>query len=309
MSDLKKTKPRSPSPTGQNTYPAGPIRERILKAAFSLFSESGFSATSMLDIVTRARVSKRDLYALFPNKHALLAACIHERAGRMRRPLDTAAPVPQTRDALTKLLVEFGVSVLKTVCQPEVLTVYRLAIAESDRAPEIARTLDNSGREANHKTLAQLLAKAQERRLVANADPAALAARYFTMLWGDLLLGLLMRVRKAPTAREFRPMPVRRRKPCSADFHSTMKYRNRPIGERKTLRVVRECLRLGPRYWVFRCGRPGASGQSAARILLLPRFQTDLRIAAMAHHEMCLLPNRRNSLVLCYHSALNLICR
>ena len=156
----------------------------------------------MLDIVTRARVSKRDLYAFFPNKHALLAACIHERAGRMRRPLDTAAPVPQTRDALTKLLVEFGVSVLKTVCQPEVLTVYRLAIAESDRAPEIARTLDNSGREANHKTLAQLLAKAQERRLVANADPAALAARYFTVLWGDLLLGLLMRVRKAPTERE-----------------------------------------------------------------------------------------------------------
>jgi len=53
MSDLKKTKPRSPSPTGQKTYPAGSIRERVLKSAFSLFSESGFSATSMLDIVTR----------------------------------------------------------------------------------------------------------------------------------------------------------------------------------------------------------------------------------------------------------------
>jgi len=202
MSDLKKTKPRSPSPTGQNTYPAGPIRERILNAAFSLFAESGFSTSSMLDIVTRARVSKRDLYALFQNKHAVLAACIHERAGRMRRPLDNAAPVPQTRDALTKLLVEFGVSVLKTVCQPEVLTVYRLAIAESDRAPEIALTLHHNGREANHKALVALLTKALERRLVANADPAALAARYFTMLWGDLLLSLLMRVREAPTERE-----------------------------------------------------------------------------------------------------------
>ena len=201
MSKIKKTKP-APNPTSQNTYPARPIRERMLHAAFSLFAEAGFSTTSMLDIVTRARVSKRDLYALFQNKHAVLAACIHERAGRMRRPLDTAAPVPETRDALTKLLVEFGVSVLKTVCQPEVLTVYRLAIAESDRAPEIARTLDNSGREANHKTLAQLLAKAQERRLVANAAPAALAARYFALLWGDLLLSLLMRVREAPTERE-----------------------------------------------------------------------------------------------------------
>jgi AcrR family transcriptional regulator len=133
MSDLKKTEPRSPSPTAE--YPAGPIRERILNAAFSLFAESGFSTTSMLYIVTRARVSKRDLYALFQNKHAVLAACIHEHARRMRRTLDTAAPVPQTRDALAKLLVDFGVSILKTACQPEVLTVFRLAIAESDRAP------------------------------------------------------------------------------------------------------------------------------------------------------------------------------
>ena len=195
MSKIKKTKP-TPNPT------AGPIRERILNAAFSLFAESGFSTTSMLDIVTRARVSKRDLYALFQNKHAVLAACIHERTGRMRRPLDTATSEPQTRETMAKLLVEFGVSILKTVCQPEALTVFRLAIAESDRAPEIARTLDNSGREANHKTLAQLLAKAQERRLVANDDPEALAARYFALLWGDLLLSLLMRVRKAPTERE-----------------------------------------------------------------------------------------------------------
>ncbi len=30
----------------------------------------------MLEIVTRARVSKRDLYALFNNKHAVLAAGI-----------------------------------------------------------------------------------------------------------------------------------------------------------------------------------------------------------------------------------------
>jgi AcrR family transcriptional regulator len=167
-----------------------------------LFSECGFSATSMLDIVTRARVSKRDLYALFDNKHAVLAACIQERVERVRRPLDTAASIPQSRDALAKLLIEFGVSILKTVCNPEVLTVFRLAIAESDRAPEIALTLHHSSREADLKALAALLTKAQERRLVAAGDAAVLAARYFAALWGDLLLSLLMRVREAPTDRE-----------------------------------------------------------------------------------------------------------
>ncbi|MBV9999829.1 MAG: TetR/AcrR family transcriptional regulator [Verrucomicrobia bacterium] len=178
------------------------IRDRVVTAAFSLFRDRGFSSTSMLDIVTRARVSKRDLYALFKNKHAVLAACISERAQRARRPLDTTAPMPQSRDALAALLVELGVSILTTVCQPEVLTVYRLAIAESDRAPEIARTLDGSGREANQKALTELVGQAQARGLVRAGDPEALAIRYLAVLWGDLLIRLLMRVREAPTERE-----------------------------------------------------------------------------------------------------------
>jgi hypothetical protein len=119
---------------------ANSIRDRVLNAAFSLFREHGFSGTSMLDIVTEARISKRDLYALFRNKHEVLAACIGERTERMRRPLDTMISTPQTRNVLTTLLVEFGVSALKTMCHPDALTVFRLAIAESDRAPEVART-------------------------------------------------------------------------------------------------------------------------------------------------------------------------
>jgi hypothetical protein len=82
------------------------------------------------------------------------------------------------------MLVEFGVSLLKTVCHPEVLTVFRLAIAESDRAPEIGRALDSSGREANQKALIELIRKAQAQRLVAAGDPDILAGRYFAVLVG-----------------------------------------------------------------------------------------------------------------------------
>jgi AcrR family transcriptional regulator len=193
-------KPHSPSV--QSKQLSTSFRDRVLKAAFTLFREQGFSSTSMLQIVTRARVSKRDLYALFNNKHAVLAACIRERAQQMRRPLDTTIPVPQTRDAMAALLVELGVSILKTVCHPDVLTVFRLAIAESDRAPEVARTLDGSGREANRKALTLLVRKAQTRGLLLSGEPAALADRYLNVLWGDLLVRLLMRVREAPTGRE-----------------------------------------------------------------------------------------------------------
>ena len=202
MSEIKKPKRHSPLPRGQSKHVSSVIRERVLEAAFTLFRENGFSSTSMLDIVTRARVSKRDLYEFFNNKHALLATCISERAQQMRRPLDTTAPVPQTRDALATLLVELGRSILKTVCHPDVLAVFRLAIAESDRAPEIARTLHSSGREANQKALTELVRKAQALGLVLAGDPAVLAVRYLAVLWGDLLIRLLMRVREAPTKRE-----------------------------------------------------------------------------------------------------------
>jgi AcrR family transcriptional regulator len=83
-----------------------------------------------------------------------------------------------------------------------VLVVHRLAIAESDRAPEIARTLERNGREANHAALADWLAKAQAQGLLGPGDPAAMAAQFLAILWGGLLIQLLLRVRDAPTADE-----------------------------------------------------------------------------------------------------------
>src|ERR1700722_13807091 len=95
MSPIKKTKLQAPLSPPQPA--SSSIRERVLDDAFSLFREHGFSSSSMLDIVTRARVSKRDLYALFKNKHAVLATCIGEHAQQMRRPLEGANPLPTTR--------------------------------------------------------------------------------------------------------------------------------------------------------------------------------------------------------------------
>jgi AcrR family transcriptional regulator len=182
--------------------PEGSTRERVLKAAFAVFRKRGFSGAGTLEIATRAQVSKRDLYALFGSKQAMLAACIKERAAHMRRPLEPAAPVPQSNAAMAATLVEFGTSILRVVSHPDVLTVHRLAIAESDRAPEIARALDRNGREANHAALAGWLAQAQAQGLIGAGDPAAIAAHFIATLWGGLLIQLLLRVREAPGAQE-----------------------------------------------------------------------------------------------------------
>src|SRR5437764_12092560 len=70
------------------------VRERILEAAFAAFMKSGYATTSTLEIATRARVSKRELYALVGKKHEMLIACISERARR----LEVAADLPVVRD-------------------------------------------------------------------------------------------------------------------------------------------------------------------------------------------------------------------
>jgi AcrR family transcriptional regulator len=177
-------------------------RERVLNAAFAVFRKRGFSGASTLEIATRAQVSKRDLYALFGSKHAMLTACIRERANRMRQPLELAAPIPISKEAVEATLIELGRSILRVACHPDVLAVHRLAIAESDRAPEIARALDSSGREANHAALSAWLARVQAQGFIGAGDPAAIAAHFISLLWGGLLIQLLLRVRDAPTPDE-----------------------------------------------------------------------------------------------------------
>ena len=177
-----------------------PMRDRVLSAAFSAFMEHGYERASTLDIATRAKVSKRELYTLFDDKHAMLGACIAERAKQMR--LSLKLPAASDRGALAATLIAFGVAILRGVCDPKVLAVYRLAIAESDSSPEIARVLDRAGRETNRAALVELLTDAQANGLVGAVEPATMAASFFALMWGDLLVRLLLRVTNAPKPTE-----------------------------------------------------------------------------------------------------------
>jgi AcrR family transcriptional regulator len=177
------------------------LRERILSAAFDAFMERGYAGASTLDIARRARVSKRDLYTQFGSKQAMLAACIAERTGRMRTPLDL--PVLRSQEALAATLVAFGQTLLREVSRPEVLAVYRLAITEADHAPELARVLDELGRAANLSALCNWLMDAQAAGLLGRGDAAAMADTFVSLLWSNaLLVRLLLRVAAAPDEAE-----------------------------------------------------------------------------------------------------------
>ena len=175
------------------------VRERILDAAFAAFMERGYAATSTLEIATRARVSKRELYAVVGTKQEILVACISERATRLRVPADL--PVPRDRETLAKVLIAFGSQLLREITDPTVVTVFRLAIADAVRAPEVAQALDSIGREASRTALRQIMTQAQAAGLL-EGRPADLAERFGGLLWGNLMVSLLLGVAERPSPRE-----------------------------------------------------------------------------------------------------------
>jgi AcrR family transcriptional regulator len=174
------------------------MRERILTAAFEAFHERGYAATSTLEIATRARVSKRDLYALVGNKQQMLIAAIGERAKRLRAPADM--PMLRDRATLARVLTAFGTQFVREVSDPHVVGVFRLAIAEAIQAPEVARTLDSLGREASRAALRHIMTEAHAAGLI-DGRPADLAEQFAGLLWRDLLVSLLLGVVERPNPR------------------------------------------------------------------------------------------------------------
>jgi len=173
-----------------------PMHERILRAAFQAFTKDGYAETSTLEIARRAKISKRDLYANFSSKHAMLVACIKSRADRMRLPPDL--PTPQDRQMLAVTLTRFATKLVQEVTDPAVIATFRLAIAEATRSPEIAQALDVAGRDATREALAELLAGAQTAGLLGPGEPDEMAWQYLGLLWEGLMVGLLLGVAAMP---------------------------------------------------------------------------------------------------------------
>jgi AcrR family transcriptional regulator len=175
------------------------VRKRILNAAFAAFMRSGYATTSTLEIATRARVSKRELYRLVGNKQEMLIACISDRAQRLEVPADL--PVPGDRETLARVLASFGTMLVREVSHPTVIAVFRLAIAEAVQSPEVARALNSVGREASRAALRKIMAGANASGLL-TGRPAELAEQFFGLLWRDLMVSLLLGVAERPNPGE-----------------------------------------------------------------------------------------------------------
>lgn len=176
----------------------GDLRGRILRAAFAAFMERGYAGASTLEIATRAKVSKREVYAQFGSKQAMLVACIGLGVQQIKLPLDL--PAARDRAGLVAMLESFGANFLRVMLSPRLIAFYRLALAEAERAPEVAQTLDSAGRGGARDALSATIAAAQKAGLVGGDDPLIVTERFFTLLLGMWQLRMLLGVMAMPSA-------------------------------------------------------------------------------------------------------------
>jgi len=190
----------SPSPI--DSLP--PRRKAILAAAYDVLMEQGYTGASTLEIATRAKVSKRELYAEFGNKAGILEALIATTAARMQLPLAPAELGNGFDDgaAFANALTRYGVTALTELTHPAVVALNRLAVAEAGASSELGRILDQQGREPNRLALGRLFGRAQAAGFVGDGDPDQMSGVFFSLLFGDLMLRLMLGVVAPPRPRE-----------------------------------------------------------------------------------------------------------
>lgn len=107
-------------------------RGRILQAAEQVFVEIGYGATTMEEIARTAGMSKKTVYAHFPDKRALFSALISDVAANpiLDEPVKTARSRAELRRVLMSLS---GLALGKRQVE-----LTRLVISEAKQCPELA---------------------------------------------------------------------------------------------------------------------------------------------------------------------------
>jgi AcrR family transcriptional regulator len=165
-------------------------RQLLLDAAESVFLELGYSSSSMDDIARRAGMSKKTLYRLFDTKESLFAAVVAGRRAVLNAMIE--AEDCSDADAPDDVLRRFIGNIARFVLAPRQASIYRLVIAESHRAPEIAHAFHREGPSKARAMLTEWLRVQDEKGLLRVPDAAAAASMLISMVIADPQMCLLV---------------------------------------------------------------------------------------------------------------------
>ncbi len=176
-------------------------REALLQAAAEVFFEQGFVATSIGAIIERAGGSKRNIYSEFGNKEGLFSAIVTNTADRALSTL--AIKQIEGRD-LRETLTAFGRQLMAIYMSPTLIGVYRIAVTEANRFPDLVKSFYEQGPGRAASQLAEVLECAKERGEIRADDCLRVAGHFVGMIRDNLHLQVVLGLRPPPSEQEVR---------------------------------------------------------------------------------------------------------
>jgi len=119
-----------------------PKCRQVVQAAEQLFLAHGYGAVSMDQVARTACVSKATLYAYFPSKDALFATIVGDKG--LESPLSEDL-FPTDSVDLRASLEAIGLRMLRFMLRDRTQAIYRIALAESARFPELGLAFYENG--------------------------------------------------------------------------------------------------------------------------------------------------------------------
>lgn len=174
-----------------------PRAEAVLLAAFDVFMEHGYEGATMLEIATRAKVSKLTLYALFTDKEGLFEELV--AWGAQRYQLDAEAldalAAAQPREALERYALAFA----RVMLRWQSIALFRIAVSQAAKRPRMAAVHDDLTRTERQSTLAPLVQRLVDGGLVADEDREDFARDFQALMRGETYYEVLVGRAEAPS--------------------------------------------------------------------------------------------------------------
>lgn len=177
-------------------------RRQILEGARSVFAAEGYERASVDQIAARAGVSKATVYNHFRDKKALFIAAVVESCDRFREEL--AGKVADPSGDVQTVLREIGTHVMTASLAPAAVSLYRHAIAEAERMPEIGRLVYERGTLALQELVAAHLRRWDAEGALRIEDPRSAAVAFVALCQGDLVIRTRLGVLEHPVEGQIR---------------------------------------------------------------------------------------------------------
>ncbi len=189
----------SESPLAWPANDASPKRRQVIDAATELFLAQGYGAVSMDAVARAASVSKATLYAHFASKEALFATIMHDRSANNR--LDESLFPADVTD-LRATMEALGRRIMRFMLQERTLAIYRIALSEAGRFPELGRTFFDNGPGKFCIKGQAWLAPLRDAGLIRAADLEVATHQFMALLRSGLFLRASLSVPPPPTEAE-----------------------------------------------------------------------------------------------------------